>query len=113
MNGPSARYFKPDENGAVPWHQPLEPERIYTWRVAPISGIARIEPADAATVTLLTAFDEALEAYAATSVPANARAGVFVEMLATALQSLGGDDLTFRFRSVVDDRQSTVPAQPF
>lgn len=113
MTGPIARYFKPDESGAVPWHQPLEAERIYTWAVAPRSGIARIEHVDVATVTLLSAVEEALDSYVAAAVPANARAGVFVEMLATALQSLGGDELTFGFRSVVDDRELTVPAQPF
>ena len=106
-----ARYFRPDDRGAVPWHRKLESDRHYRWDVAPKSGIAEPVEVDPATQILLAAVEVALDTYCDQPPPQATRAGVFIEMLAEALEARGGIGLTFGFRLGAAD-ESSIPARP-
>lgn len=112
MVEPQARYFRPNERGEVPWHQPLRDDLFYNWDVAQKSGISQLVATDAGTTLILEAVEEALELFHNADPAASLRAGTFIELLATSIEARGGQELSFAFELAAVGRHFAVPARP-
>ena len=107
-----AGYFQPGDDGMVPWHKPLAPDWHFFWELAPRSGVTEAVGVDYETYHFLEAVKEALDAYDRNPPPQAMRAGVLIELLASALEDRGGRDLVFQFHMDYIEADSRVPARP-